>query len=71
MSVFQYSVLIFNGCGVEIGTPFFRALDPPLHFQIQYVVMLLNAKFWPYCYKADKSTNICAETLIIISLGTP
>ena len=38
LSVFQYSVLIINGCGLEMGavlphkkrTPLFRALDPPL-----------------------------------------
>ena len=34
LSVFQYSVLIINGCGLEMGvkkrTPLFQALDPPL-----------------------------------------
>ena len=38
LSVFQYSVLIINGCGLEMGvvllekkrTPLFRALDLPM-----------------------------------------
>ena len=38
LSVFQYSVLIINGCGLEMGVvslqkkriPLFPALDPPL-----------------------------------------
>ena len=49
LSVFQYSVLIINGCGLEMGvvllekrTPLFRALDPPLKCACQLYCSFLS-----------------------------